>query len=565
MNPTSTLAEKIASLSLARPKWQVMLPLFLALVLFYAYCLNAHGVLYSNVMVQDVIIFLDGIWRVQSGQVPHLDFASGLGLLNFYGPNLFMPLTGSIPKAFLAYYTVVVFFLTAIAVYLGVTRLRLALAIILLFYVAALAGGPSEFSLDRTFVSFAMFYNHFGWVAFLLSFLFLQKPVFNYRYLFFIDACLMALLLLFAFYTKATYFLVIVGLYGLAFAGYPKHFFKLMLVTASLASVVVLAVEYAHPGLHLAYFLDLYQMKNASAGINLDLASAFNDNARYLYLVLLIAILTQRIYVVGNYSFVRHSIIFIYIVLSSFFLFKNNAQAMGVPGMLGPVIALATFHAAIPEDVDRLHWVNTLGILFLIILFVYPELTEKQTSIVRYSREAKKSTYDFAVPEGLRDICFCEGTTYRLQLFIKNNGTINLEEFRDLSVMEAQHPPHVEIYQSEYMYTVAQGIFALQDIMKKYGEGPVINFDFSNPFSFVMHIKPPEGDFLWFHQNRNITPAFHPRASELFAQAKYVAVPKFPANVFSRRLLLRLYGNYLDKNYSEVADSIFWKFYLRND
>lgn len=544
-----------------RPSPFALLGCAFFLLFVYLFCLNYNGILYANAMAYDVMIFLDGVARVKEGAVPHKDFSSGLGLLNFYGPAVLYPLAGSVHQAFLYFVSLVLFVFLVSACYVSWSRLPLLLAIVLLFYIAAMAGSPVELGAHKNTVSHAMYYNRYGWVAMLLAFFLLLKPRIETRFVWIVDVLLAALFLLMALYLKASYFFVIGGFYAIALMLYWHSLYKKGIAVALIVLLVMALIELLWPGIHQAYLKDLETMSQVNGGVGLDFLSALKKNRYYVVLTVIVFFLVRPVYQYQDrYSLWRHTILLCALLMSTLLLFENNAQIEGLPPLLGFVMAaIVLFARGVPDSREKQQ--TLLWCLLVVLVFVMPEISQKHSSIARYYRDARHADQSFSVHEGLQGLYFSEGSAEVLIGF-ENEGELDLDRYR---YFRSFRHPQQEIYQSEYMFSISRGVEMLENIFLRHGHGSVINFDFSNPFVVALGAQPARGDMLWYHAGRNISRDYHPPAAMLFADARYVAVPKYPAWLESRELLMSLYGDYLSSHYRLVSDGPLWRFFLKDE
>ena len=257
-----------------------------AVVLFYFWNnLLAPGALFASFMAHDNFIFIDGVHRVWDGCVPHLDFVTGLGFLNFVGPALAQPFTDSEVMALLHYQMWWVVLAVGFSLYLGITRLHNASTIVLLVYSAAIVGAPSNIGDNRFLITMAMFYNRYGWALLTFAFLILLPRRKSSKWLDTLDACMLAAILFLSAYTKITYFVAIAGMYGLAALLYRREFLLKFVAGGTLFLVLAGLIELLWPGIHAAYFVDLKQLSAASNGAKFNVLSGIFDMPREIRLL----------------------------------------------------------------------------------------------------------------------------------------------------------------------------------------------------------------------------------------------------------------------------------------
>lgn len=534
---------------------------FLTTVVFfliYAVCLNYHETLYATAIGVDDIIFLDGITRVLHGHVPHRDFSGGLGLLNFYGSALLRPFSKTIFQAFLYYHTVVLAFFLVISCYLSITRLQRFTAFVLIMYVAAMIATPLGINSDVNVITHASFYNRFGWTANLVGFLFLLMPRNKSTLLECIDAFLVSLLLLFLLYTKITDFLVLSALYTFVLFLYPQRFIKLAVMVFITSTIGILLVEWMIPGIHWAYADDLLSVSMVSGGVDLDFLKYASRERWYILACIFAFYLVRNIYNDNAvYNKKLHYILASFMTLGALFVLANNTQPRGAISLLAIIIVLASIYfSACTAKTDNETRNNRLLLMALILLFIYPEISIRHKTIIQYFNETKKTEYAFPIPEGMKGLYFSEGNANLLQHLVKSEGNLTIQQYRDLSPIESRKK---QIYLSEYAYSIAQGTLELQSVMAQYGTGSIINLDYANPFSAFLDLEPVKGDAICYHTMR----ASYKPAEVLFAEAKYIAVPKFAAMKVTTDFLFNLYRDHITGNYRIVSDSQLWTFYLK--
>jgi hypothetical protein len=80
----------------------------------------------------------------------------------------------------------------------------------------------------------------------------------------------------------------------------------------------------------------------------------------------------------------------------------------------------------------------------------------------------------------------------------------------------------------------------------------------TNPFPFLMNVRPPKGGWLTLHKNRTISEAMHPAPEVMFNDTDHVMIAKMSMVQSTADLLRDIYGEWLDANYSEKVDTLYW-------
>jgi hypothetical protein len=138
-----------------------------------SFLLLSPGRTYTGMYVHDLMVFFDGAHRVLSGQTPNSDFHTPLGPLAYLFPALGLSLGGALGRMMPVATVVFAAVITPILIYVSTSRLKAPLAFLFSLYVLFLVMAPLNPGDDWRHVSFAMFYNRFGWAA--LSILFARS------------------------------------------------------------------------------------------------------------------------------------------------------------------------------------------------------------------------------------------------------------------------------------------------------------------------------------------------------------------------------------------------------
>jgi hypothetical protein len=115
------------------------------------------------------------------------------------------------------------------------------------------------------------------------------------------------------------------------------------------------------------------------------------------------------------------------------------------------------------------------------------------------------------------------------------------------------------IPQPEYFWTVQDGAELLRRDPRL--SGKVLTLDMANPFNALLGRSAPVGVDSWYHAGRNFNEATYRPPEQVFGDVDVVMVPKAPVQPDSHRLLGRLYGDHIARNYEPVATSDYWRAY----
>jgi hypothetical protein len=94
-------------------------------------------------------------------------------------------------------------------------------------------------------------------------------------------------------------------------------------------------------------------------------------------------------------------------------------------------------------------------------------------------------------------------------------------------------------------------------------ESRVFVMDWVNPFSFALGLRSPRGGALYWHAGRVFDENTHPSPKRVFAEVTHVMVPKRPIQPASKRMLQRVYGDFLASRFREIDESKLWTLLAR--
>jgi hypothetical protein len=167
---------------------------------------------------RDYVVFMQGIYRFQQGQIPHVDYYMPLGLLNFALPALLTRLGFSSYASLLAAITVLAWSLAVCAYFLFRSRsmlLAMTLAGAVFAYGFAFAAtGLESFAFVQRF-NIHLFYNRLGFVMLLLTACIFHTVALERRAISRLEQIVLAWSALIGVYLKLSYFIAFLVLFGL--------------------------------------------------------------------------------------------------------------------------------------------------------------------------------------------------------------------------------------------------------------------------------------------------------------------------------------------------------------
>ena len=516
--------------------------------------------MYITMMAHDVMIFLDGIYRVDTGQIPHIDFVSPLGPFIYYFPLAvgYLPGLGtSLPDAL----AVLSLLAGVAAAYVAITRMNFTTGLLFVTSVTLLVAAPVVPGSSSAEVTFAMFYNRIGYAGVMLVMVFLLPARAKVSAL--LEASLIGTLGLVLLNIKITYFVAWVGiLFAVTFVNPTARVAALGGV--ALASTCAVALAAWMPDMYLGYFHDLREAGAAKVGGGTieGIWKNLKKHGAYFAVILWAAWFVAK----GAYQSKQSRLVFVgsraSILIGSIVLFVMNAQSAFLVRPETALLILAVMEYRSSATASRVS--GLFALLCLVALFkLLPQFDSGFSVLNKYFRKSSETevSYPFYVaPELSNRFVIREGRS--LFASFDDGDMVGVSGLRALML---ETGPRQEIFQDDYLYSLSHGVVALQALIKQHGGGTVMTMDFSNPFSFLLGLRPPSGDYLWYHDGVNVAPDSMREAEYLFADIRYVMVPVIPANLRSRDFLWDKYGDYVMKNYRRVGNDALWSIWLRRE
>jgi hypothetical protein len=116
---------------------------------------------------------------------------------------------------------------------------------------------------------------------------------------------------------------------------------------------------------------------------------------------------------------------------------------------------------------------------------------------------------------------------------------------------------------NQYAQKIDEGLKLLRD--NGDDSKKIMVADFSNPFSVALHSPPARGNELWWHLGATFNPTHAPTAEGALGDADVVVIPKCAEETPTRDALLAIYGDYLTAHFDKQAESPLWALYRRKE
>ena len=127
--------------------------------------------------LNDLLLILDGAYRVTSGQIPGYDFHTPLGPLTYYIPAAGYILSGTLGGAMPAAMALVTLILSLPMIHVLGSRLHPVLTLLFGAFLLLILAVPINLGEGITSLTFAKFYNRIGWAAFGILLIMYLRPI----------------------------------------------------------------------------------------------------------------------------------------------------------------------------------------------------------------------------------------------------------------------------------------------------------------------------------------------------------------------------------------------------
>ncbi|HYF55550.1 MAG TPA: hypothetical protein VEA41_14940 [Salinarimonas sp.] len=472
--------------------------------------------------VNDLLIFLDGAWRVNQGQVPNRDFHTALGPLNFYLPALAARLAGGLGMAMPVATAILVAGLAPAIAHVVSSRLRPVLGLPVAAFLLVILAVPMNLGEGIVDLSYGMFYNRVGWVALATLLLMHLSPTVERPGQRAIDAACAAGLALVLIYTKASYGLVAVAFLVLMLLDPRKRLWAGAALGLVLAAGLAVEAVWRGTAGHVA---DLRSAILVSGDRSLPELAGFvlRNFADYILFALVTGLSLWR---------TRSPLDLLFYGLcagAGLLLISQNFQGWGIVTLHAgaAVAAERLMRAAGPEDALARVSVPA-GMPLMMLALLLPTIVHCVAALgISAVLSATRAGDSFGIRpyEGLRIAV-------------------------GMNIGDA-------IGNGRYLATLRSGVALLEELEPK--PKGVATLDFVNPFSSAVGLQPPRGDTAWQHWGRNVNEHAFVPAERMFREVEVVMEPKVAIEGITGDNLRLVYGPYLAEHFETVRETEDWR------
>jgi hypothetical protein len=521
--------------------------------------------LYTNAMPQDLLAFLDCVYRVHLGQIVHRDFSSILGPFNFLLPAAFMSHDVGIIRSVNysdAVYVAVAFI---IYLYLQFTRLDRLAGFFLGAWIPLALLARMNFGDPLELVTAAMQYNRRCDVfLLLLLLLFIPAREQNKTHLV-IDGVLYGAISAFLFYTKITFGLVALGLAPIMLI--RKRDNIVVIAVGAVAFLAIAAwVEFGY-GVRFAWFNDVKMaaMSSASSSVGRDthgrILHILRDNLPEIIGLLVIPAL---ILLPLRRLTISLALFCAYVGAVSVLIVSYSAQSYVLTLPIAFVfVALDALEpdAAFAQPIEQIrarYWLLSGLASAILVIESYPLAVNIAMSTFRAVHSAPWDSTNEVLSQITTDH-IGEVDDSKPYLLPRIEKMSKLDTF---SFARAWRPKvyYDNLLMPEYADYLRSGMAAARKGCED--KARISTMDALNSFPMLLG-WPTGGGMFYAAPGYLMSKKAHLPNEVMFRDINCVLEPKLPVQIGDRDALLDIYGPYLSQSFTQSFESDMWTVFRR--
>ncbi|MGD0787950.1 MAG: hypothetical protein ABR898_08185 [Terracidiphilus sp.] len=491
-----------------------------------------------NEFGHDVIVLLDGGWRVLSGQIPYRDFYLALGPLEFMITAFGMLLTRGSTQGIAVGNAIFGITVGLWGWLLSRRRMPVVPALIVAAWLILTATSPTPLGLSSNVMSCAMIYNRHGYA--LLGIVLVECAFASERSRFGGGVSSGIALVLMAF-LKLNYF-GIAGLMLLATVPVRREemarLWGFMAGFACTLAAFALFLRFAIP----AFLFDM-RLALAARSTRLTFSMLFGEIGKRGEIVPLamvtaaVVLLTAQGRLWQRYT-ARVALLGGVVIASGLFFSQTNVNETGCQlATLWAILVVGLLAAAYPKSKEKIAVFAVTALCLGAIFFEFFGDAQNLRTLSRYRAPSVMAMGASVACCGMERLKFYD-LGGDASDFSYDNGHLFVAIVDDgLALLEKSSTP----------------------------EESVVTLGFEDPFAYALRRKPALGGSPWLRPGDNFprTPMLDPEM--VFGNADLTMLPNYPtSNGKSNRELAEAYGPYIAQHFTFVARSQWWSLYRRN-
>jgi hypothetical protein len=519
------------------------------------------GLFVAGVMLDDTLLYTESGYRVASGQLPGIHFTSAHGVLWYLPLAMAFRLTGDLVRSVPISFVVFAGIIFVLAVYLAWTRLSLIVGTLVvlfcsIFVMAPWAVGFKISPQGSTHTTAAMGYNRLGFAVILLTSLLILPPN---------SACrnsvrrwdtVFALASFgIAFYTKMPFGLGVAGLVCLRSFLADEKWQTVNFIVG--VAILMSVVEVMAPGLHVGYAQEMMMHAQINQALKVRaIARAIYETAPEMIVVAGLPILAMATQCRCNW---RCLLFFAGLLAGSIVLLTQSFQG---PYLIAPlaiaVIAITILTDRREKAPQRVAvWAAAGAFAFGFWTYFFPAAN----AIIRHAWYASRSLPIPNMPQSYASLRVPSDIDLRGMEDAFSNKLNGEQAYAAARSTEPLSTVNA-LFENEYVLTLTDLPSAQLLCGRAVNRTAIL--DFANVSSSLLG-HPPVGGYTYAHFLRGFSQSVHWPANQMFSGVDCLFDPKLPDVPSSRSGLWLVYGEIIEKSFTHVGETRFWKVLIRND
>ncbi|MXQ11451.1 hypothetical protein [Microvirga makkahensis] len=476
--------------------------------------------------VNDLFIFLDGVHRINSGQIPNRDFHTALGPLVYYAPALGYWLSGTFGGAMPVGMALITAALALPASHILGSRLRPAVALPLGIYLILVAAVPMNLGESVSALSFAMFYNRIGWAGLgflLVMYLRPERPGRSQNGL---DAACAAFLVILMLYIKISYGLVGIGFLILLLLDARQRLWSISALGLTAIGCLVVEVFWGGTKAHIADLLLAGEVSGSLKPVDQIVQLLLGNLPDFTLFFVFAGLILWRTRSIRDFLFFGFS------AGSGFLLIMQNFQNSGIVTLMAAsAVAVERLARSDRQAYEPRRRPLTAGAQLLLFAFVLPGSLQYAAALGLHTGLASLDRGQ-AAP-------------------LPNFGEVKLVRLWN----DGDYPAF-----SRYFASLADGARALSSLEQETDH--VLVLDFVSPFSAGLGLEAPTGDSTWYHWGRTVNEHSFLPAKSLFDDVRIIMEPKWPVDGATTEGLKAIYAEFINDQFEFAGETADWRIYV---
>jgi hypothetical protein len=525
-----------------KARWIVLA--FLSTLILYLVVIAKFASGPINVFHNDALLLLDDGWRVLNGQVPHRDFNSPLGPLEFWIVGGGMLLAKGNAQGIALGIAAFGLMIGAWGWLIAGRRMLPLFALLVAAWLVLTATSPTPLGFDPRFLSCAMIYNRQGYA--LLGIILLECAFAHEKSRFWAGFSSGSALILLAF-LKLNFFGVAALL---LLATLPLSRVELSRLWGLLTGAAAIVLGFfLYPRFSLSAFFANMSFVSRARGSSLTLEGTIHGTmtcakSGTVWLALAMAFVIIRSFAPTD-RFRRKNLLLIlltFVVLASgpLFLQTNSLENRCQLALLWVIILLEQVSAIHLRTHEKLVTVILVALSLGSIASTLAPDVASAFNLIRYQSPIEQARAARIAAPGVERLAFYDSTEFYEGATKTGDGA-----------------------GTYYVSCINDGLGLLHSQSRP--EETILVLGFHNPFSYLLRRKPAKGGSAYLYMNNSMTESHMPSIENVFGDADLMVLPDYEGtHRASDQFIQNYYHRYLLQNFHFVAKSQYWSLYRRN-